>query len=259
VHLESDGARIREGWDDPRSAPGFRVTRHGGDTIEGRALGLAGLPCGPAFGRLHALSKVALGPSEPFIVSYEDLTGAPLTADSLPPLDAAAWDWLLEDVVRGVKRRAHGDAPFVGPVGRPVAWQSGQEGVVRPGDLAVAAGWVALLEEDDGDGWLGSLDRAIHGASGRVARGTLADLPEGELAVRRLRDLGDVARLLEGAGYGALPRSTLWTAAARRAMKDFQRDRGLPTTGAPDEASRRSLAEFVGRLDAASASPDSAR
>ncbi len=262
IVLESDGARVRARWDDPQQAPGFRVTRHGGDSLPERALGLAGLPIRQDASRIAAIARVALAPSDVFVVAYEDLCGAPFGAEPLPALDGPGWEWLLEKVATA-RRRSGSDAPFVGPDGRPVAWRRADDPDsakhVVNGDVAVVGEWVAFLEGDDGDGYLANADRALHGASGRLARGTLAQLPEGHVTILRVRNLRNVARDLSSAGYGPLASDPLWSPRARRAMKEFQRDRGLPLTAKPDAPTLQALRTFLARLDAPSAGSDSSR
>jgi hypothetical protein len=261
VVLESDGARMREGWDDPQRAPGLRVTRHGGDSLHERALGLAGLPFREEATRLQAIARVALAPSDLFVVAYEDLSGGPFGVEPLPALDGPEWEWLF-DRIATARRRAGSRAPFVGADGRAVAWRSVDDAAtpgVAPGDVAVMGRWLALLEHDEGDGWLSNGDPALHGSSGRLLRGTLADLEGDLVTVLRPRDLGAVARDLTSAGYGPLPTEPMWTPRARRAMAEFQRDHGLTVSGKPDAPACEALRAFLARLDVPSQAADSGR
>jgi hypothetical protein len=257
VSLDTDGARAGADRDDPDRVPGVRVTRHGGDTVPGRAMGFARLPVRVDAGPSHVRARAAIRPVDLFLRAYEDLSGAPWPEEASTALDDDAWSWLLETVARG-HRRASPRAAVVGTDGRGIAWsRPASSPGVRRGDLVVSSEQLAILERDDGDGWLGNGDQALHGVSGRLASGTLADLPPGPLAVLRPRDFTALAARLGDAGYGPLPSGPVWSAAARRALGDFQRDRGLPSTGLPDDATASALEEFARRLDAAgAASPD---
>jgi hypothetical protein len=258
VVLGSDGAQLREGWDDPRSAPGFRVTRHGGDSLVERSLGFAGVPFRADANRFEAIARVGMGSAELFAAAYEDLSGSSFGVDPLPALDGPEWAWLFE-VVATARRRAATPGPFVAQDGRPIPWRGVNESTgVAAGDVAVVGGWVAFLEADDGDGRLANTDQVLHGSSGVLKRGTLAELPEGGVTVLRVRDLSETVRALSNAGYGPLPPGPLWTARARRSMTEFQRDRGLALSGVPDAAASAAREQFLNRLDEPSA-PDSSR
>lgn len=255
--LATDGWSVRPEWADPRSAPGFRVSRFEGNALLGRALGLARLPFVDGATNEHAWERVALRPADLFLCAYEDLSGGPLPgAIRVAALDGPEWSWLLLDVVQDAHKRKLPTAPVVGALGRPVPWakQFGDTSGVTAGDVVIASGKVAILERDDGDGWLGNGDHVLHGMKGRLARGTLADLPEGAMSVRRSRGFQTLAKQLSDAGYGPLEEATAaFSPALRRAVRAFQRDHELPDTGLPDEATLRSLEDFLARVAGESA------
>lgn len=261
LHLDSESDAAKRDPKDPRLAPGFRVTRHGGDTLPGRAGARARLPVregvDPAF--VHAF--VALRPVDPFLAAYADLAEAPWPDSVSTDLADPSWEWLLEEVARG-RRRAAGDTPVVGADGHPVRWRGvdGGDGVAA-GDVVFAGGFAGFLQGDDGDGWLDNDDRALHGARKTLAFGLVRDLPEGWIAVFRPRDFRAVAAQLDQAGYGPLPIEMVWTARARRAMRAFQGDQGVPVTGLPDATSRERLDAMLARMRALDegAPADSAR
>ncbi len=261
LHLDSESDAAKRDSKDPRLVPGFRVTRHGGDTLPGRAGARARLPVregiDPAF--VHAFA--AIRPADPFLAAYADLAESPWPDTVSVDLTDPSWSWLLEQVARG-RRRATGDTPVVGADGHPVRWRSVDGGAgVAEGDVVFAGGFAGFLQGDDGDLRLDNDDRALHGARKTLAFGLVRDLPEGWIAVFRPRDFRGVAAQLDQAGYGPLPLEMVWTARARRAMRAFQTDQGLPVTGLPDAASRERLGAMLDRMRAvdAAAPSDSAR
>ncbi len=261
VRLDSERGAAGGDLADPRLAPGFRVSRHGGDTLPGRAGARARLPVraevDPAF--VHAF--IALRPADPFLAAYADLADAPWPDSVSTDLADPSWEWLLEAVAHG-RRRATGDTPVVGPDGHAVRWRGvdGTSGVAA-GDVVFSGGYAGFLQGDDDDGFLDNDDRALHGARGTLAFGRIRDLPEGRITVLRPRDFRGVSAQLDQAGYGPLPIEMVWTSRARRAMRAFQGDQGLPVTGLPDAESRRRLDAMLDRMRAVddAAPPDSAR
>lgn len=261
IHLDSQDAAAKRDPNDPRLAPGFRVTRHGGDTLPGRAGALARLPVregvDPAF--VHAF--VAIRPADPVLGAYADLADSPWPDSVSVDLADGSWAWLFEEVARG-RRRADGNAPVVGMDGHGVRWRGVDDTTgVAAGDVVFAGGHAGFLQGDDGNGWLDNGDRALHGARKTLAFGTIRDLPEGVLVILRPRDFREVATRLDQAGYGPLPIEMVWTARARRAMRAFQADQGIPVTGIPDPGSLERLQGMLERMRAvdAPAPADSAR
>ncbi|MFN8176993.1 MAG: peptidoglycan-binding protein [bacterium] len=248
--LTSDGWSPRPDWADPRNAPGFRVTRDKGRSLYGRVFGLARLPFFAGATNEHAWAKVALRPSDLFVAAYEDFAGGPFPAKLRSgAVDGPEWSWLLDDVVRGAHKRSREKAPVVGPTGRGVPWQRltvSPDGVAL-GDVLVVGGTVAILEVDNGDGWLSNDDKVLHSVTGRLARGILGDLPDGEIVVRRPKEFRALAGKLKDAGYGSLLPGA-FTPEMRRAIMSFQKDHGLPDTGVPDDATLRALDEFLAHM-----------
>ena len=251
VQFATDGAVVRPGWDDPRLAPGFRVIRHGGDTLPGRAAALARLPVRPDASTSFVHARVAVRPVDPFLVAYEDLAQSPWPDSVSVDLTDASWSWLFDEVARG-RRRGGAHAAVVGTDGHGIPWRKTDDSTgVAEGDVIFAGGYAGYLQADDGDYWLGNGDRVLGGATGRVAFGTLGDFPPGEVVVLRPRDFRRVILSLNLAGYGPLPDAILWTGRARRAMASFQTDQGMPSTGNPDEASVARLHEVLANMRAA--------
>jgi hypothetical protein len=248
--LTTDGWSPRSDWTDPRNAPGFRVTRDKGRTLYGRVFGLARLPFFAGATNEHAWAKVALRPSDFFVAAYEDFAGGPFPAKLRGgAVDGPSWDWLLTDIVRGAHKRTHTKAAVVGPTGRGVPWQghSTTPGGVTLGDVVILGGTVAMLEADDGDGWLSNDDKVLHIVTGRLARGILGDLPDGDLVVRRPKEFRTLATQLKDAGYSSLLPGA-FTPDMRRAVGSFQKDHGLAATGVPDDATLRALDEFLAHM-----------
>jgi hypothetical protein len=262
--LGTDGWTVRPDWTDPRSAPGFRVTRYESATLFGRSLGLARLPFMESATNEHAWERVALRQADLFLCAYEDLSGGPLPKTvRAKALEGPEWNWLLTDAVRGAHLRGHPLAAAVGPQGRPVPWlRRADDSVgVAYGDIVLASGKVAILDADDGDGWLGNGDRVVHAAKGRLARGTLGELPAGMITVRRPKNFSKLVEQISAAGYGPLIDKTVFSPGLRKAIRSFQHDHGLPDNGLPDDATLHALDEFLARVaKAGDAAPaDSAR
>ena len=251
IQFATDGAFVRPGWEDPQLAPGFRVIRHGGDTLPGRAAALARLPVRPDVDAAFVHARIAVRPVDPFLIAYGDLAESPWPDSVSVDLTAPSWHWLLEEVAHG-RRRADAHAPVVGTDGHGIPWSRTDDSTgVAEGDVIFAGGYAGYLQADDGDYWLGNGDRVLSGATGRVAFGTLADFPAGEVVVLRPRDFRRVIRALDRAGYGPLPDAMVWTGRARRAIASFQTDQGLPATGNPDETTRARLDEVLVNMRAA--------
>ena len=132
---------------------------------------------------------------------------------------------------------------------------------VALGDVVIAGTEVAILETDDGDGWLSNDDRVLHTVSGRLARGILGDLPNTEIEIRRVKDFRALATKMSDAGYGKLSPFTALTGELRHAVASFQTDHHLPSTGLPDAATMSALDGFLSHLGASEtkAAADSAR
>jgi len=232
----------------PDDAPGFRVTRFLGQTLLGRAEGLARLPVVPELPASFARNKVALAPIDLFVAPYEDLGQVSLEPLRSEPLDDEAWSWLLEPALDGVRRRSIPGAALVGPRGRGVRWGAD----VQTGDVLVVGGRPAILQTDDGDGWLGEGDKILHTTTGRVTSGPLFEAP-GPLRVLRPRLFMTWRQRLESAGYGELGQLANFSANLAQACREFQHDQGLPETGFPDAATAEALDALLGAMDAAAA------
>jgi hypothetical protein len=251
--LGSDGWTKRADWAHPEHAPGFPVTRTQNVSLTGQIVGLARLPVTPEATPAHARARVAFTSCGLVLAAYEGLVGT-----TLPDVSAGAgdesWSWLFSEITDGIVRREPPGAACVGPRGRPVPWMDRRhvEGDgVRRGDVLRLDGECVVLESDDGDGWLGNGDEVLYSSSGTLARGTLGDVRGRRGSAIRARDFQQLRLELTRAGYGDL--GTAWTFGPdlQRALREFQRDQGLPATGAPDDATVESLAAFLGALGSA--------
>lgn len=238
---------------DPERAPGYRVTRSGGDNLADHALGLAQLPVLESATDAQVRERVALRPVDLVLATYEELADGPLPGDRAAAITGPEWEWLFETVRPSVWRRTAGDLPAVAPDARPVAWgflaRAGAD--VRRDDVLVTdTGQIALLSADDGDGWLGEGDSVIDTVTGEVAFGRLHELTGRALTVLRVRDFRELRRKLAEAGYGNLGVSPYYGADLRRACRELQGDQGLAVTGIPDPATLAALDEFLAALRA---------
>jgi hypothetical protein len=252
--LPTDGWAKRRDWANPDLAPGFVVSRGQGTTLAGRSLEFARLPLVPAATKAHARARVAVAPCALPVATAEELYGVSLEGDWTKDPTDEQWSWLFETVEKTVLRTEHPEAWCVSGRGRGVAWAdrtSPDAPGVRKGDVFVTGDRCAILEADDGDGWLGNDDRVLHAETGQLARGPLSDLSGRRSALVRLRNFRPLREDLAEAGYGELGLSWLFGADLQRALTEFQRDRGMETTGIPDEATTAALAELLGNLRAA--------
>jgi hypothetical protein len=254
-------------------APGLRVSRAAGPTLAGHALALARLPVRPEATPEQVRLRIALRPADLVLAGYEEMAGAPLPAVAVaapgpppgaaggspgpPSLDGPEWEWLFETLRTGTRRRTVPGAPLVGADARGVPW--GPEGADAGDVLLMSGGALAVLEADDGDGWLGEADSVVAAVAGEVRRHVLHDVKGGDVTLLRARDFAHLRAALSRAGYGTLGLASTWGGDLHRAVREFQLDRGFPVTGVPDEGTRAALAEFLARLRApdggAAASP----
>jgi hypothetical protein len=248
-----------DGWDAagairPDEPRGYRVTRFAGDSLAGRAQSFVRLPVVAGLPAAFARNKIALSPIDLVVGAWEDAGNVSLDPLRDAPLDGKEWSWLLDPVAIGVRRRASGAGALVGPLGRGVRWGGG----AQPGDVLLVGDHPAILRTDDGDGWLSERDVVLSTATGRVAEAPLANLP-GDVDVLRPRPFLSWRERLGAAGYGDLGRDAAYTADLAQACREFQRDRGLPQTGFPDEATGASLDELLAAMDAAATPPSAER
>jgi hypothetical protein len=244
--VESDGWRIPSTPTHPESAPGFRLTRHGGQSLAGRALGFSRLPVVPGLPVSYARAKVALAPIDVVLAAYEDMAEVSLEGPRDAPLGGAEWSWLFETVARGLMRRSLPNAPLVTPQSGALAY--GVDGVLK-GDVLVVGEHYAILQGDNVDGWLSEDDRVLHATSGTIRSGTLSDV-SGSLNVLRPRNFQPWRRRLAQAGYGELGLVAFYTANLAQACREFQRDHGMEVTGLPDDATSQALDDVLAAMDA---------
>jgi hypothetical protein len=231
----------------PEDAPGFRVSRVIGDSLDETALSLSGLPVFAGAVQAHVRERVALRPVDLVLTGYAEIGGQPIPGDPGEPLHGLSWSWLLESVGNPIRLRKEG--PAVGTDARPVSWGSEEPASLRPGDVLLPTdGAPAILRLDQGDGLLDSADAIIHTIAGDVRIGALAELGPTEVRVLRPRDFSSLREQLSRAGYGTLGGVSYYGPDLGRSLKEFQADHGLPATGIPDDATRVALTAFLDRL-----------
>jgi hypothetical protein len=120
--LESPGFRGGDAFSNPEAPSGFRVTKHAGDTLPGRAMGFARLPVDARATDAHLRAAVAIRPVDLVLGAYEELGGQALPTPRSSALDSGEWSWLFELLHREVRRRRTPGAPFVSSRGRGVPW-----------------------------------------------------------------------------------------------------------------------------------------
>ncbi len=241
---------------DSETGPGFVLSRAESGTLAGQALSFARLPVRAGVPVEFTRARIALAPEEMVLGSIEEL-GAVNVPRPRPdaPLDAPSWSWLFEPVRRGAHRRTNPDAALVDPTGRAIPHAEhappGDDGV-RSGDVLLADGRYAILEEDDGDGWLDEGDPVIHAERGTPSRGSLAEVKSRSVDVIRVRSFLTLRENLRRAGYPGVGRpSPNLGPEIFHACTEFQRDHKIPETGLPDSTTVAAVQEFVRRLDAA--------
>jgi hypothetical protein len=241
---------MRAGWTDPESAPGIVVTRHPGESVAAYARGFARLPVHDGASLAHARHRVALRPIDVVLSAYEDLAQIRLDGPREEPLDGPEWSWLIEVILPKGFRRGDESARAIGARGRGVKWSARNldRTAIRRDDIVLLGDHTAILQKDDGDGWLGNQDRVVHTATGEVAEGALAELPGETFRIVRFRDFHQLRIDLTEAGYGDLGQSFPFGADLRRAVREFESDHGLPVDGRPDPELFGRLATFLERL-----------
>ncbi len=254
IHFGTYGWTKSPDWLNPDSPPGFRVTRTDrGVYLSDRVVGLARLPVDPRASDTHCWQRIAVRPVDLILAAYEDFAGVRLPTPRTEPIAGEAWSWLFTREHRGLLRlrSENSSAPVMAPGGRGVSWGRGLGAgppLVQTGDVLLAGDDLALLDRDDGDGWLSEGDFVFHTLHGQVERGRLAELPGRTLDILRTRNFFELKLQLEQAGYGGADGPGLFGPRLRKACREFQRDRGLEETGVPDETMRRSLQEFLDRM-----------
>lgn len=254
VLLATNGWTKSPDWRNPESPPGFRVTRSDrGILLTDWAVGLARLPVDPRASDTHCQQRIALRPVDVVLAAYEISADVHLPTARSEPLDGDAWSWLFTSEHRGLLRLRgeNSSAPLMAPDSRGVAWSPGMNagpGLVQRGDVLLADDGIALLDSDDGDGWLSEGDFVLHALYGQLERGRLHQLPGRTLEILRTRSFAEVKEKLEEAGYYGPDRTAVFGPRLRRACREFQRDRDLEETGVPDETLLQNLQEFLARL-----------
>ncbi len=250
MRFETDGWSPRPDWADPDHAPGFRVSRNLGTGLGERAMAFARLPVREDVTAEHARAKTALRPIDLVLAAYSEQAG--LQWRDLPdePLDGEAWSWLFETIIPHAMRRDTPHARAITPDGKPVPWMKRGSGetAVRRDDIVVLRDALVILRSDDGDGWLGNDDEAIHVSLGEIAMSPWHGIEGDVFSVIRCRDFSRLRALLREAGYGELLGSTTFSNQVRRACEDFERDHGLPVNGLPDPDMESALEEMVTRM-----------
>ena len=250
--LATDGWASRPDWADPDHAPGFRVTRGESPTLQGWAGALLRLPVIAEASAAQAEQWIALSPDDLVRVAYAGWRAKPLPGPRDEPLDSPAWSWLLDEVTSGVMRRASGDTPWATLRGQGVAWNrtaARDVPTVRTGDIVLTGDGPAILRTDDGDGWLDNGDIAIRIRDGAITVAPLEGLGGSRASVVRPVEFRTLRRQLEAAGYGSLGNQPEFGTDLERAVREFQRDRGMEPDGIPDQATRQALADFLARLE----------
>jgi hypothetical protein len=244
--LGTSGFEPSEADRHPDSPPGFRITRYADETLSGRALAFGGLPVVAEASPSHLRQKIALRSVDIVLGAYGDLAGRELSPER--PGSLAEFSFLFEPVGQELLRRSIQGLPLVSLNSRGLGWADvrfADSDGVRRGDIVKIEGHYALLEGDDGDGWLGDSDQVIHAEDGRIRRGTLAEVPGRKMVVLRPRDFTRLRLELEAAGYGDLGDSWFFDVRLERACREFQLDRQMSETGIPDTAFVASLESFL--------------
>jgi len=252
--IGTDGWSKRADWTHPEHAPGYAVTRTHNASLAGQLVGLARLPVTPDATLAHERARVAFTSCGIVLGAYEAFAGMTLPGDAGGDSGESVWSWLFFDAQNDIVRREPPGAACVGPRGRPVPWADRTRATgdgVRRGDVLRLGDECVVLESDDGDGWLGNGDRVLLSSSGTLARGTLGEVPARRGGAFRPRDFQRLRLELNQAGYGDLGVSWVFGPDLQRAVREFQRDQGLPETGVPDAATEESLVGFLGALGAA--------
>jgi hypothetical protein len=252
VRLETEGWSLSPDAIHPDEAPGFRVTRYSGRTLIGFAEGYSLLPVVPGLPESFARNKVALAPTDLVLAPYEDLGQVNLDPLRDFPLDAEEWSWLFETVADEVRRRSIPFGALVGPDSRGIRF--GRD--VQIGDILLVDGRPTILQLDEGNGWLDEGDRVLTTISGRVRFGPLAETP-GTIKILRPRLFITLRERVKDAGYGHTGQVAWYTADLGQALREFQRDQGLPETGYPDAATDAALERLLTAMESVPSPPAS--
>jgi len=266
VDVKQDGKRVLEtpGWNARGTAvepPGFFVSRAPNGSLSGLARAYVGVRIDSSATEAERRVRSAIRPIDLVLGPYEDLGSGPLAGPRDRPLDGEEWSWLVEAVASPVFARATPEAPFVSASGRGLPWSthaSPGDAAIQSGDILIGDGFYALLETDDGDGWLDSGDSAVLADGASVRRGELDALPVRKLRIFRPRDFTTVRSRLASLGYGAERISSFFDPALGRSIRAFQADQALPQTGIPDDATLAALEKLLARLDAPDAEESAA-
>jgi hypothetical protein len=200
--------------------------------------------------------RIAMRPVDLILGAIETQSNIELPGRRDASLATEEWSWLFQSIRQDVHRR-HRNAPLVDSLGRPTSFLFHPETEyenVRVGDVLVAEDQYALLEQDDGDGWLGEGDSVLHTIHGKVLRGKISELPGKTLSILRPRSFLQLREDLRRAGYNFARRSMpQLDPDVINVLREFQRSQSLPATGIPDAVTLQKLQEFL------AASPDSSR
>jgi hypothetical protein len=256
--LETDGWSIRPDWRDPERSPGMRVSRNGGTGLGGHAMALARLPVRDDATVTHAREKVALRPIDLVLAAYEDDANLRLRETPDRPLDSEEWSWLFETVVENGKRRDTDHSVAILPTGKPIPWikRGSGEDAIRKDDVLLLGDQVAILQNDNGDGWLGNDDDVLHVVLGEVALTRLSSVSGNSFSVVRARDFAQLRTVLREAGYGQLMGRATFGNDLMRAIEEFERDHDLPVDGKPDPEMEQLAQELVVRMRTPFRAPD---
>lgn len=242
--------------------PGLRVSRAGGLTLAGQSFALARIPVRADAADDSFRRWIAMRPVDLVLGAIENQAKVTLPTKRDAPLSSEEWSWLFEPLRTGIHRRRNASAPLVDASGRPIPnmYQSlnGSE-PVKPGDIVIAGDQYAILDEDDGDQWLGEGDAVVHTIHGEVRRGKISELSGQTIDVLRPRSFLQLRTDLRRAGYGGNERTTAFLSPELlKAVRDFQRDRRLPASGVPDSTTLAALHDVLQTMDApAGAAPPS--
>lgn len=252
--LETDGWSKRADWADPERSPGLRVSRFRGHSISGRARALARLPVSAGATVSHARERVAFRPAHVVLAAYESLGSVRLDGDWNEPIDGESWAWLFDVIVDHGVRGTQEGALAIGPRGRGLPWvipRKQDDPGLRRDDIVLLDDHVAILQQDNGDGWLGNEDFAVHTGSGELSQGRFGQVPGRQFRIVRPRNFSWLRLDLREAGYGTLGQAFTFDAALGRAIGEFERDHGLPVDGRPDPEMEASLKAFLKQMRAA--------